>query len=92
MRHSTLSEHKFNKGEFITPLNSLPLTEFEDVKTWSYGRMPEYLWIGLILKYYGRENGMKKCNFIINKLHRLASELTAPRISEILKLDSNIQR
>ena len=43
MRHSTLSEHKFNKGEFITQLNSLPLTEFEDVKTWSYGRMPEYL-------------------------------------------------
>lgn len=92
MRHSTLSEHKFNKGEFITPLNSLPLTEFEDVKTWSYGRMPEYLWIGLILKYYGRENGMIKCNFIMNELHRLAPKLSTPRISEMLKLDSNIQR
>lgn len=75
MRHSTLSEHKFNKGEFITQLNSLPLTEFEDVKTWSYGRMPEYLWIGLILKYYGRENGMIKCNFIMNYIDWLLNYL-----------------
>ena len=56
MRYSKLSDHKFKKGEFITPINSLPMMqEFEDEKSWTYGRMPEYLWIGLILKYFGRE-------------------------------------
>ena len=52
MGRSKLSEHTFQKGKFITPINSLPMMqEFEDEKSWPYGRMPEYLWIGLLLKY-----------------------------------------
>lgn len=56
MRHSKLADHTFKKGKFITPINSLlTIKKFEDEKSWTYGRMPEYLWIGLILKYYGRD-------------------------------------
>lgn len=45
------------------------MQEFEDEKSWTYGRMPEYIWIGLILKYYGREEGLRKSYSIISTLH-----------------------
>jgi len=92
MRNSKLSEHTFKKGRFITPLNSLPMMkELEDEKSWTYGRMPEYIWIGLILKYFGREEGLKKLYYIISKIHNVAPDLYTVRLSEILKIDTNIQ-
>lgn len=93
MRHSTLSDHTFQKGKFITPINAIPLMhELEDEKSWTYGRMPEYLWIGLILKYYGRDEGLRKSYGIISVLHRLAPGLYTARLSQILKLDADIQK
>ena len=93
MRHSKLSEHTFKKGKFIAPINTLPLMhELEDEKSWTYGRMPEYLWIGLILKYYGRDEGLKKSYGIISTLHKLAPDLYTARLSQILKLNIDIQK
>lgn len=93
MRHSKLSDHKFKHGIFITPINSLPkMHEFEDEKSWTYGRMPEYLWIGLILKYYGRDEGLSKSYRIISALHRLAPELYTARMSQIITLQKDIQK
>ena len=54
--------------------------------------MPEYIWIGLILKYYGREEGLKKSYCIISTLHKLVSNLYTARLSQILKLDADIQK
>lgn len=89
--HSKLSDHTFKKGKFITPINSLPLMkEFEDEKSWTYGRMPEYLWIGLLLKHYGRDEGLRKSYGIISTLHKLAPDLYTARLSQILKLDEDI--
>ena len=93
MRHSKLSDRTFKKGKFITPINSLPMMqEFEDEKSWTYGRMPEYLWIGLLLKYYGREEGLRKSYGIISALHKLAPDLYTARLSQIIKLDTDIQK
>ena len=93
MKHSKLSDHTFKKGKFITPINSLPMMqEFEDEKSWTYGRMPEYIWIGLILKYYGREEGLRKSYSIISTLNKLAPDLYTARLSQILKLDIDIQK
>lgn len=92
MRHIKLSEHIFKKGKFITPFNNLPMVkEFEDEKSWAYGRMPEYLWIGLILNHYGRDEGLRKSYNIISLLHKLAPNLYTARLSEILKLDTDVQ-
>jgi hypothetical protein len=92
MKYSKLSDHTLKKGKFITPFNSLEsIQELSDEKSWAYGRMPEYLWIGLILKRFGRENGLNKLNSIISKLHNLAPELSTARMSQILKLDTYIQ-
>ena len=68
------------------------MQEFEDEKSWTYGRMPEYLWIGLILKYYGREDGLRKSYGIISALHKLVPVLYTARLSQILKLDTDIQK
>lgn len=92
-KHTKLSDHTFKKGKFITPINSLPLIqEFEDEKSWTYGRMPEYLWIGLILKHYGRDEGLRKSYGIISTLHKLAPDLYTARLSQVLKLDTDIQK
>lgn len=92
MQPSKLSDHVFKKGKFITPFNSIPfMKEIEDEKSWTYGRMPEYLWMGLILKYYGREVGLQKLYFIIEELHKLAPEICTARMSEILNLKFDVQ-
>lgn len=92
MAYVRLSEHKYRKGIFTTPINSIPnMTELNDEKSWNYGRMPEYLWIGLILHKYGRSEGLNKLFRIIIKLHELAPDLLLPRMSDILDLDSNTQ-
>ena len=70
MKHTKLSDHKFKKGKFITPMNSLPMMEeFEDEKSWTYVRMPEYLWIGLILIYFGRNEGFNR--FVLNEWYNI---------------------
>lgn len=92
MAPSKLSDHIFKKGKFTTPLNSIPtMSEMEDEKSWTYGRLPEYLWIGLLLNQYGREQGLQKLYKIIVKLHTLAPDMRAPRMSDILSLDVTIQ-
>lgn len=93
MQHSKLSDHVFKKGTFITPFNSIEtMQELADEKSWTYGRLPEYLWIGLILKHFGRECGLRKLYSIISFLHRIAPDLSTARMSQILKLDQTIQR
>lgn len=87
-----LSDHVLKKGVFVTPINSIPLMhELNDKKSWTYGRMPEYIWIGLILKFYGREKGLQKLNEIVMQLHVLTPNLHTLRLSEIFKLDIETQ-
>lgn len=92
-KYSKLSDHAFKKGKFITPINNMPLIhELEDEKSWTYGRMPEYLWIGLILKFYGRDEGLRKSYGIISTLHKLAPDLYTARMSQIIALQADIQK
>ena len=89
----TLKQHKLKKGKFVTPLNSIPnLAEMSNDDSWAYGRLAEYIWIGLVLDYYGRDAGLRKMVEIINGLHAIAPEIVVPKISVILKLEESIQR
>ena len=93
MDHTKLSGHILKKGKFITPINAIPtMEELSDEKSWTYGRLPEYLWIGLIFKSFGREEGLRKLNHIIMRLHILAPELQTARMSQILKLEGEKQK
>lgn len=51
-----LSEHRFHKGKFISPWNDMGFTMTQT--PWFQRRLPEYLWIGLILDKYGRSDGL----------------------------------
>ena len=92
LKPSKLSDHIFKKGKFVTPMHSVPfMKEMPDNETWAYGRMPEYLWIGLILKKYGRTIGLQKLYVIITKLNEVAPTLHVASMSQILALDDNTQ-
>lgn len=91
MNYSKLSDHKFDKGKFITPWNEA-LSEIGRENSWYYGRLPEYLWLALIIDYYGRKEGLIKCYSIIKKLSEQVPDLFAPRFSKILKLNSDKQK
>ena len=90
MEHSKLSEHKFKKGKFIAPFNEF-MTPISKNDTWCFGRLPEYIWIGLILNEYGRRNGIEKIYTIIKKLNSIDSTVVAPRLSEILSMNNDKQ-
>lgn len=90
---SKLSDHIFRKGKFITPINSIPtMYELPNGQSWMYGRLPEYLWIGLVLKKYGRKVGLEKLYKIVLALHKIAPESTTARLSSILALSPEKQK
>ena len=88
--YSKLSEHKFVKGQFITPMNDT-LGDVLRENPWFQNRLPEYLWIGLILKKYERTHGLNLCLQIIQKLIQIDKSLVFPAFSQILKLPEEQQ-
>ena len=50
-------------------------------------RLPEYIWIGFILDYYGREEGMKRIHEICTIIHDMAESISLPKLSELLSLN-----
>ncbi|MBN2734876.1 MAG: hypothetical protein JXQ82_08495 [Methanomicrobiaceae archaeon] len=54
---------------------------------WSLERLPEYIWIGLIFGYYGRNEGMRRLFLICKKLLEIAESIALPRMSEIFSLN-----
>lgn len=92
MGYSTLTQHKRVNGVLKTPMNLIPfMTPMEKNETWTYGRMPEYIWLSLILDYYGSEEGFRKVAAINKQIHTIAHELSLPQLSQILKLPSDKQ-
>lgn len=86
-----MSDHIFKKGRFITPWNNA-LGNLAKMQSWSLNRLPEYLWLGLILNKYGRKKGLEKSYYILNKLHEINKGLSVPAFSLILKLDIEEQK
>lgn len=93
MEKSKLSNHKFFKGKFITPMNLIEgLKYLPEDKAWFTGRLPEYLWLGLILNKFGRKLGMNKAMHILQELHILAPSMIYPKLSNIFLLSPTIQK
>lgn len=92
MTPSSLAEHKYEKGVYKTPMNSIPfMTPMEKNETWIYGRMPEYIWISLILDTYGSQEGFRKLSIINQHIFGISKEVSLPQLSQILKLPYNKQ-
>ncbi|QJC98379.1 hypothetical protein HC660_39320 [Bacillus mojavensis] len=95
IERSKLSEHKFEKGKLITPFNQ----QFQGLlkeESWYYRRMPEYVWLGLIVNSGERNAKLEKCLRIMNCLHELESdegkEIILPRMSLVFSLSNEKQK
>jgi Family of unknown function (DUF5677) len=93
IERSKLSQHKFEKGKLITPFNQ----HFQDLlkeKSWYYGRMPEYIWLGLIINNGNRSVQMEKCLRILNLLHEMddSKVIDLPKMSLIFCLPEEKQK
>ena len=90
MEHFKLSDYKIKKGVLISPWNEF-MTPLSKDLSWFSGRLPEYLWIGLIIDSYERKEAINKCLFIVDKLLKIEPNLQAPAWSEILKMTEDKQ-
>lgn len=83
-----------DKGKLITPFNYHLSKYFGvDQDSWSYDYVPEYVWLGLILRKGNRTENLNKCTKIINRLHEICGEpyINLPKFSTILNLDKDKQ-
>lgn len=90
MDRPKLSEHKFKKGRFITPWNDT-IGDICRENSWFKNRLPEYLWIALILNKYGREKGLDRCLYLVDELSKINSGLVVPSFSQITKMSTEEQ-
>lgn len=88
---SGLSDHKIKKGVLITPINAAAGDGLH-LSSWAKERMPEYLWLGLILLRYGRKVGFEKAGNILFEISRINESLLQPRLSKILCLSYSEQK
>lgn len=89
---SSLSDHKLHKkkGIVATPLNDA-LRDTLTPTSWAKERMPEYLWLGLILQHYGRREGFERSLRLIYEISRKVKSLSHPRLSLIFALPEDEQ-
>lgn len=80
---SNLKNHKYKKGLIQTPINT-----FSNIQTlsWTNDRLPEYLWLGLILVKFKRTNGIEKAVKILKEISQIDDSIIKPKLSTILSL------
>lgn len=85
MRKSKLTEHKQNKRILFTPFNNYFGDRLE-LKSWQL-RLPELLWLGIIIYKYGHTEGLIKCHMIIDFMEAKSIIVKDLKITTILDLD-----
>lgn len=89
-RHSKLSDHVMIKGRLKTPFNH-SLGGLLKLTSWHINRMPEYVWLGLILQAYGREETFKRVFPILQTITSIDDDISFPMLSRILSLSEEKQ-
>ncbi|TGL35933.1 hypothetical protein EHQ52_03975 [Leptospira koniambonensis] len=90
---SKLSEHRLHKkqGVIKTPFND-SLGNTITLTSWTDNRLPEYLWLGIILIHFDREIGLNKLLKIVSEIAKATKQLQLPKLSEILSLPTEEQK
>jgi len=86
--HDHILEKK--KGTLITPLN-YGLGESLKFSSWANERLPGYLWMGLILDHFGRQEGIERVGRILFDISKEVTELDHPELSSIFSLSEEDQ-
>ncbi len=85
---SDLKSHKYKKGLIQPPMNRIPN---QQPVSWTNDRLPEYLWLGLILMSYDRTEGIEKVGRILKEIAKINDTLLQPKLSIILSLSISEQ-
>lgn len=80
---SDLKSHKYKKGLIQPPMNTLPNMQ---PSSWTNDRIPEYLWLGLILMNYERTEGIEKAGKILKEISKVNKSIIRPKLSLIFSL------
>lgn len=90
---SGLSDHKLyrKQGKVVAPLND-GMGDQLTLSSWAKERMPDYLWLGLILMEYGRANGFEKAGEILFNIAKNIDSLSNPQLSKIFALPPDKQK
>ena len=87
MKKSKLIEHKLNKKTLITPFNQY-LGNMVTFKIWQ-SRLPDLLWLAVIIYKYGHIEGLGKCYRIIEFMKKSFINVENLKITNILNLDAS---
>lgn len=85
---SDLKSHKFTKGLVITPMNNIQ--NMEPV-SWTNDRLPEYIWLGLIIMNFDRTKGIEKAGKILKEIAQINKLIIKPKLSSIFSLPETEQ-
>lgn len=86
----SLNGHKLEKGVFVTPMNSI---EFLQPCSWFTERLPEYLWLGLILNTFDeRKESLQRMMRMLHRISYASDCWPFPTMSGLLTLDEKLQR
>jgi hypothetical protein len=85
MNASRIKDHKVKGGKVISPWN-YKMGETLKFSSWALNRLPEYIWLALILEAYGRDKGLRCAATILQEIASYEKELDTPRLSKILSL------
>ena len=86
MKKTTLSELKKRNGKLLSPWVD-QLGDVLSLTSWSIDRLPEYIWMALILEDLGRVNGISCCIRIFNKMRLWNPEYDTAKMSIFLAIN-----
>ncbi|WP_148214691.1 hypothetical protein [Desulforapulum autotrophicum] len=89
---SSLSDHILHKkqGVVASPMNNA-LGDSLKTHSWYLHRMSEYLWLGLILLKYGRNEGLNRGMKILFFISKNIKDFSFPKLSKIFSLKNSDQ-
>lgn len=92
MNRSTLLEQvvKRKKGVIVSPLVDT-LGNIISLSSWGVERLPEYIWLALILEEKGRADGIKICVEILREIIAFCPNMSDVKMSSILESSASIQ-
>ncbi len=89
-KNISINGHELHNGVFIAPFNTI---EGLSPCNWFTERLPEYLWLGLLLNSYDdRKQGLQDIVQILQKISSLSPNIDLPALSKIFKLEESIQQ
>lgn len=86
--YDKLDNHEEEKGIFKSPINKIGnITTY----SWMKDCFPDFIWVALIIDYYGHGTAFTILSFIFKDIEKLSFKLDSLQLSCIFSLDEDKQ-